>query len=143
MKVEYWIDKWIFHAKNKGYDQRQGVANGAVVAKILKLSFGEAIIAPVTSLDVIPDGLGSFCIMMKPINRWIVMEGEFVDSKSSPIYKKNFWGKRKFVGREDEIVPVGGKILKLKTVRFYSYKSFTGTNKHSYTLINSTWTKTS
>jgi len=141
MKVEYWIDKWIFHAKNKGYDQRQGVANGVIVAKILKLSFGEAIIAPVTSFDTIPDGLGSFCIMMKPINRWVVMEGEFVDDKSSPVYKKNFWGKRIFVGRINETVPIGGKILKLKTVIFYSYKSFTGTHKETYKLIDSKWIK--
>lgn len=140
MKVEYWIDKWIYDPKNKGYDRRQGVANGTIVSKIIKLSFGEAIIAPITSSDVIPEGKGTFCIMMKPVNRWIVIEGEFVSDNSAPVYRKNFWGKRIFVGRENELVPIGGMVLKMKTVKFYSYKSILGTSVKQY-ILKKRWTR--
>jgi len=139
MNAERQLDKWIFHKKNRGFDIRTGVINGTISACLHNIAHGELILAPTTSSDTIPDGRGTFCIMMKPISRWVAMWGEFCADNSEPIYRKNFWGMRIFVGRQRLSVPLGGKIMKIDKVRFYCTHSITGIEVKTYILKKDKW----
>ena len=139
MKVEYWLDKWVYHRKNRGHDIRQGVVNGTLVAKLESIAFGELILAPTTSSDRIPDGRGTFCIMMKPIDRWVVLWGEFIDDTSAPLYRKTWWGKRVLIGRSRKEVPLGGKMMRIDRAKFYCFRTITGIEIRTYNLKGDKW----
>lgn len=139
MRVEQQIDKWVYHRKNRGHDIRQGVVNGVIVAKLEGIAFGELILAPVAHSDTIADGKGAFVLMMKPIDRWVVAWGEFIEDNSEPIYRRTIWGKRVLVGRMRKDVPLGGKILKINKVRFYCFQPLTGIQIRTYVLKKDKW----
>jgi len=139
MNAERQLDKWIYHKKNRGFDIRTGVINGTVSACLHSIAHGELILAPTTSSDTIPNGLGTFCILMKPVGRWAVLWGEFCADDSEPIYRKTWWGKRIFVGRQRLSVPLHGKVMKIDRVKFYCFHAITGMEIRTYNLKKDKW----
>lgn len=139
MKVENKIDTWLYDKKNRGFDTRQGVANGITAARLEGIAFGELILAPVAHADILPDGKGTFLLQIKPTSRWVVCWGEFCADNSEPVYRKNWWGKRIFVCRIRKEVPVGGKILRLNKVSFYWFRPLTGIELRTYVLKKDKW----
>jgi len=137
-QIDYRLNSWINHKKNVHYNQRQGVC-GLVVVNVIRITPFELILAPEYSSDSIVIGKGSFVILMKPINRWVVITGEIVAGTNYGNYKRNIFGKYRKVFDRKANSPPGGVTLKMETIKFCALGTMFGYNTKEYRLINGAW----